>query len=76
MIVADINDADVLDAYAEIDGWCRKAGRKMAKNDLWIAAVVRSQHGWLLTCDHDFLPLHPDLIEVAFVDPATLPSGP
>ena len=76
LVVADINDPDVLDAYAELDAWCRKAGRTMAKNDLWIAAVVRSQSGWLLTCDSDFAPLHPDLVEVELVDPATLPSGP
>lgn len=76
LVVADINDPDVLDAYAEIDTWCRRAGRKMAKNDLWIAALVRSQRGWLLTCDNDFCPLRPDLIEVEYVDPATLPRGP
>jgi predicted nucleic acid-binding protein len=76
LVVADISDYVVLEAYAEIDAWCRRAGRSMAKNDLWIAAVVRSQQGWLLTCDGDFCQLHPHLIEVEFVDPATLPSGP
>ena len=76
LVVADINNPEVLDAYAEIDAWCRKTGRTMAKNDLWIAAVVRSQQGWLLTCDGDFSPLHPHIIEVEFVDPATLPPGP
>jgi tRNA(fMet)-specific endonuclease VapC len=76
LVVADINDADVLAEYAEIDAWCRKSGHTMAKNDLWIAAVVRSLRGWLLTCDSDFCALDPELIVVEYVDPASLPAGP
>jgi tRNA(fMet)-specific endonuclease VapC len=72
LVVADINDPGVLAAYAAIDVWCRENGHTMGKNDLWIAAVVQSQQGRLLTCDGDFLPLHPHLIDVEFVNPATL----
>lgn len=76
LVVADINDAGVLGSYAEIDDWSRRNGRKMAKNDLWIAAVVHALQGWLLTTDRDFCALHPHLIDVEFVDPQTLPKGP
>lgn len=76
LVVADINDPSVLECYAEIGAWCRRNGRKMAKNDLWIAAVVHALQGWLLTTDRDFCALPPHLIDVEFVDPQTLPKGP
>lgn len=76
LVVVDINDPKVLDAYADIDFASRKGGNKMGKNDLWIAAVVVAANGWLLTTDKDFLPLDPDFLHVEWVDPQTLPKGP
>jgi tRNA(fMet)-specific endonuclease VapC len=76
LVVADINDSKVLDAYASIDFATRTGGNKMAKNDLWIAAVAVSAGAWVLTTDKDFLPLDPDFLTVEWVDPASLPRGP
>jgi tRNA(fMet)-specific endonuclease VapC len=76
LVVVDISDARVLDAYAEIDAFTRAKGNKMGKNDLWIGAVARSQGAWLLTLDTDFLAVYPELIDVEHVDPRSLvPEG-
>jgi tRNA(fMet)-specific endonuclease VapC len=72
LVVVDLSDARVLDAYAELDAFMRARGNKMGKNDLWIGAVTRSQGAWLLTLDADFLPACPELIEVEHVDPRSL----
>lgn len=75
LVVADINDSKVLDAYASIDFATRTSGNKMAKNDLWIAAVAVAAGAWVLTTDKDFLPLDPDFLKVEWVDPNSLPRG-
>src|SRR5882724_243925 len=33
----DISDPQILVAYGEVDGWSMANGRKMGKNDVWIA---------------------------------------
>jgi tRNA(fMet)-specific endonuclease VapC len=45
--------------YGEIDAWSLSVGRKMGKNDVWIAARARVTNTTLLTTDCDFDPLHP-----------------
>ncbi|PRP94761.1 type II toxin-antitoxin system VapC family toxin [Enhygromyxa salina] len=74
LVVVDINDSSVLDAYADIDFASRKNGNTMGKNDLWIAAVAVAANGWLLTTDKDFLPLDPDFLPVEWVNPQALPA--
>ncbi|MEE9382701.1 MAG: PIN domain-containing protein [Nannocystaceae bacterium] len=76
LVIVDINDSTVLDAYAKIDFASRKGGNRMGKNDLWIAAVAVAAGGWLLTTDRDFLPLDSDFLHVEWVDPRSLPAGP
>ena len=76
LVIVDINDSNVLDAYAEIDFASRNAGNKMGKNDLWIAACAVAVGAWLLTTDKDFLPLNTDFLHVEWVDPGSLPKGP
>jgi tRNA(fMet)-specific endonuclease VapC len=56
---ADIASDAVIDAYAELDHASLTLGRKMGKNDLWIAATTRVVAGVLLTTDADFDHLHP-----------------
>jgi tRNA(fMet)-specific endonuclease VapC len=75
LVVVDISDARVLDAYAELDTFMRTKGYAMGKNDAWIGAVARAQRARLLTLDSDFLPACPELIDVVHVDPRSLPSG-
>lgn len=56
---ADISHSAVWNAYAMIDVASRALGRKMGKNDLWIAAMTLVTEGVLLTTDGDFDHLGP-----------------
>jgi predicted nucleic acid-binding protein len=62
-VIADINSADVLERYAEIDAYSQgrhpvkqlnSSARNMGKNDLWIAATASVTDSVLLTTDNDF----------------------
>jgi tRNA(fMet)-specific endonuclease VapC len=53
-VTVDISDVQVVDAYAGIDCHSQSTGRKMAKNDLWIAAVAAVSNAALMTTDGDF----------------------
>lgn len=78
--IADIAADAVIDEYARLDYESRKVGRRMGKNDLWIAAVAAMQGATIVTTDRDFEHLHPKLVIVEHVDVATLvattTSGP
>jgi tRNA(fMet)-specific endonuclease VapC len=50
-------------------------GRDLGKNDAWIAAIVSVQRAVLLTTDKDFGHLHPEVVEVEYVDPEQLAAG-
>ncbi len=54
LVVVDINHELVLRAYAQIDMFSQNVGRKMSKNDLWIAACASVASAVLMTCDGDF----------------------
>lgn len=71
-LIADINSADVIQRYAEIDAFSQgklpgkplgMASRNMSKNDLWIAAVASILDATLVTTDSDF-----DHLDRAFID--------
>jgi predicted nucleic acid-binding protein len=73
LVILDINDQSVIDAYVEVDRACRKASggaRSLSKNDLWIAATAKAAGAVLLTTDKDFLVLHPAPCPVQYVDSA------
>ena len=59
LVVVDILDARVLDAYAALQTLAQSRGWALFnhKNDLWIAAAAKATSSHLLTMDHDFLPL-------------------
>ena len=59
VVVVDINNGPVLSRYAELDVWSRSRGRRMGKNDLWIAATASVTGATLMTLDGDFDHLHP-----------------
>lgn len=59
VVVVDINNPPIITRYAELDVWSQARGRKMGKNDLWIAATASVTGATLMTLDGDFEPLHP-----------------
>ena len=67
-----IEGPGVMLAYAEIDSETNRAGRKMGKNDLWIAAVALADGLTLLTTDRDFDAVSPGFIRREWVDPNPL----
>ncbi len=76
LVVVDINNKQVLEAYAELSHWTETRGRKMGQqNDLWIAATAKATGATLVTTDKDFDPLHPDHIKRIWVDPRRRRSG-
>lgn len=54
LIIVEISPDAVLAKYAEFDALSLDAGRKMGKNDLWIAACTAAVGGVLVTGDDDF----------------------
>lgn len=70
LVWIDINNQDVLDAYARIDSFSTKIGRSMGKNDAWIAATASVTGMTLLTTDKDFDHLHPSHLQRIWIDPA------
>lgn len=70
--IADISSESVIAAYARLDHESRKLGRRMGKNDLWIAAVAAVQGAVILTTDQDFDHLHPALVRIERVDVSAL----
>lgn len=73
LVIVNIYQEPVLDAYVEVDRACRKAAggaRILSNNDVWIAATAKAADAVLLTTDKDFLCLHPEPCKVHWVDPA------
>lgn len=79
--LVDINDERIIREYAAIDAYSlgRKAarplpagqtGRKMGKNDLWIAATASVLKAKLLTTDNNFDHLDGVFVDVAFINQA------
>ncbi len=73
LIIVDIRNEPVLDAYAELGAFARSIGREMARqNDLWIAATARATGATLLTFDREFDCLYPAYVQREWVDQASL----
>ncbi len=67
LVCIDMNNPDILRAYAEIDDFARSAGKSMGKNDVWIAATATASSAILLTNDTDFDPLDPDHLRASAI---------
>jgi tRNA(fMet)-specific endonuclease VapC len=65
VVVVDINNGPVLSRYAELDVWSMSQGKRMGKNDLWIAATASVTGATLMTTDQDFVHLHPVHLSLA-----------
>jgi len=72
----NIDRPSILNAYAEIDAWTRQNGRKMGKNDLWIAASAAESGDRHITTDRDFISLDPIFLAVDWIDPTTPAIAP
>lgn len=64
LLALDISSEDVIAAYARIDAESHARGRRMGKNDLWIAASASVLGAVILTTDADFDHLHPSIVRV------------
>ena len=74
--VVDIHDSTLLQAYGQLDALSDKAGRKMGKNDVWIAATAHVTNTTILTTDKDFDYLYSlgQWIDRDWVDPGSKPK--
>lgn len=70
LVWIDISAPQILDAYAEIDHFSETKGRKMGKNDIWIAATAKVTGIPLLTTDPDFDHLEGIHLTRIWIDPA------
>ena len=68
LVVVAISD-EVLEHYAEIDAFLRRAGKPVQQNDMWIAATTMASGAHLLTTDKDFDPLYPAHLDRTWIDP-------
>ncbi len=64
-----VDSRDIVDNYATIDAYFQVRGRKLGKNDLWIAATTVSLGATLLTTDRDFDELDPLFLKRDWVSP-------
>ena len=64
-----IEHPDIMSAYAKIDSETKLVGRRMGKNDLWIAATAMANGLTLLTTDLDFDAISPQFIDRKWIDP-------
>jgi tRNA(fMet)-specific endonuclease VapC len=69
--VRSIDDPEILELYAAIDSFRESLGRKMGKNDVWIAATAAVTGATLLTTDRDFDHLAPRFLNRDGIDPDT-----
>ncbi|HTG36292.1 MAG TPA: type II toxin-antitoxin system VapC family toxin [Thermoanaerobaculia bacterium] len=68
LVVVDISD-EILEFYAQIDVFLRRAGNPVQQNDMWIAATTVASGAHLLTTDKDFDPLYPAYLDRTWIDP-------
>lgn len=70
-VTVDINDPQIIESYAEIDNHSQSRGRKMGKNDLWIAAVAHVSQAALMSTDGDFDHLNGSHLTLIRIDQQT-----
>jgi tRNA(fMet)-specific endonuclease VapC len=70
-VSVDISDDKILEAYAAIDSISQDDGKRMGKNDLWIAAVAHVSQASLMTTDDDFKHLAGSMLNLIRIDSNT-----
>jgi tRNA(fMet)-specific endonuclease VapC len=71
LVWIDLNHSEILEAYGEIDQHSLLIGRRMGKNDVWIAATAHVSNLTLLTADNDFNHLAGKYLQLEWFDPDT-----
>ena len=69
LLQIDLNDRNILEAYAAIDNFSKDRTHDMGKNDIWIAATAKAIGYTLLTNDKDFQHLHDTQIKCIYIAP-------
>jgi tRNA(fMet)-specific endonuclease VapC len=69
LIVLPIDTEPIVERYAAIDKHSRDVGRKMGKNDLWIAATAAAFRATIITTDRDFQHLDPAIVSHIWINP-------
>jgi predicted nucleic acid-binding protein len=69
LLQIDINDRDILEAYAAVDNFSLEHKYNMGKNDIWIAATAKATGYTLLTNDKDFQHLNDSHIKCIYINP-------
>lgn len=70
LTVVPIERGPIMNAYVNIDVDATQSGKKLGKNDVWIAATALAAEAYLLTTDQDFVPLG-SLLDLVVIDPET-----
>lgn len=77
VLIVDINSADIITKYAEIDAFSqgrlkgkalKGSARNMGKNDIWIAASAAIANATFLTTDNDFNHLKDDFLKLEIIE--------
>ena len=68
LAVINLSD-EILELYARMDTYLRRAGKAVEQNDIWIAATTIASGAHLLTMDKDFDPLYPAYLDRTWIDP-------
>ena len=71
LIAVPIPYKNIIEAYVEIDSYSNAQGRRMGKNDLWIAATARIEDATILTTDKDFDHLPQSMVKHIYIDPSS-----
>jgi predicted nucleic acid-binding protein len=72
LVAIDINQPEILAAYAEISHYSETCGKRMGQNDIWIGATAHVLDCELVTTDRDFDHLHGVKLRRRWVDPVSL----
>ena len=67
--VKSIDEAEIVQTYANLDAYAVSMGVTMGKNDLWIAATAVVTGATLLTTDRDFDLFAPRFLHRLWLDP-------
>lgn len=69
LVILNISAPQILEAYGKIDSYCRREGRRIGNNDVWIAATAHVSGACLLSTDRDFDHLDGTWIKRIWIDP-------
>lgn len=69
LVTIDISHPEIIEAYGNIDCSSLRSGKRMGKNDIWIAATAHASAATLITTDTDFDHLDPAFVSRIWINP-------